>query len=260
MKKHLILFVLSAVILCICGCGSTDGNSLFGSGGHRDKPVDKLYSVSGKVVSFKDLSPLQNVEVSIEPLAGGETQKVFTDAAGYYQINNLTLGDYKVTYLKPGSGYGMEYRDITISADGLEMADVIMNSSLLNRCYGGTHYDFAYSIIETSDGCLALAGYTSSPSGGDVPDRGGRTGNYDMWVLKIDPRQTDHSRSIIFNQCYGGAENDYAYSIIETSDGCLGLAGYTDSPSGGDVPDRGGRTGNYDMWVLKINDKGEYKL
>src|SRR3989337_600327 len=44
-----------------------------------------------------------------------------------------------------------------------------------NRTYGGINSDIAYSLVQTSDGGYALAGYTD-PNG---------AGYYDFWVVKL---------------------------------------------------------------------------
>lgn len=74
-----------------------------------------------------------------------------------------------------------------------------------NRTYGGAAHDSAGSLIATSDGGYALAGYTWSfePNG--------------FWLVK-----TDKSGNMEWNQTYGG---DVARELIETSDGGYALAG-----------------------------------
>jgi len=112
---------------------------------------------------------------------------------------------------------------------------------LLNRCYGLRGDDRGYSIIETSDGCLAMAGISSTMQRGDA----------DVWILKIDPTIADIEESVVFSQTYGGSLEDWCYSMIETHDKHLAVTGYTYSTDG----DLTGVThqGEADLWVLKIN-------
>lgn len=72
------------------------------------------------------------------------------------------------------------------------------------KTYGGASSDTAQSIQQTSDGGYIVAGWTSSFG----------AGNDDAWVLKLDP-----SGDVVWQKTYGGANNDYAYSIQQTSDG-----------------------------------------
>jgi len=99
------------------------------------------------------------------------------------------------------------------------------------KTYGGNHSDISKSIIQTSNGGLAVAGWTTSFG----------AGGYDFWVLKLDNNGT-----IIWQKAYGGAGADRAYSISQTDDGQLAVAGETNSFGAGD----------YDIWVLKLDSNG----
>ena len=50
------------------------------------------------------------------------------------------------------------------------------SSTMWSRTYGGTDEDAAYSLVETSDGGYALAGYTTSLGAGES----------DFWLVKTD--------------------------------------------------------------------------
>ena len=100
-----------------------------------------------------------------------------------------------------------------------------------NETFGGTDVDFARSIIQTSDGGYAVAGYTYSKG----------SGGSDFWVLKLNSAGTK-----IWDKTFGGARNDVAYSIIQTSDGGYAVAGETNSKG----------SGSWDVWVLKLNNTG----
>ncbi|MCW4015574.1 MAG: hypothetical protein NWF06_04320 [Candidatus Bathyarchaeota archaeon] len=110
----------------------------------------------------------------------------------------------------------------------LLVTSVKASSEMWNQLYGGSEYDFAYSIIETSDGGFAIAGCTGSFGAG-----GG-----DFWLIK-----TDEYGDVEWNRTYGGTGVDCAYSLIETSDGGFALAGVTDSFGAG---------GN-DFWLIKTD-------
>jgi len=104
-----------------------------------------------------------------------------------------------------------------------------------NRTYGEPDYGYWNSMVQTSDGGYALAGYTSSsPAGGGVT-------NNDVWLAK-----TDAFGNIEWNQKYGGLEDDDANSLIVTSDGGYALAGSTGSFGAED----------YDFWLIKTDEYG----
>ncbi len=112
-------------------------------------------------------------------------------------------------------------------------------------CLGGTSDDEAFSIISTSDGGFAVAGYTNSNDG----DVSGYFGNQDIWVVKLDL-----SGGIEWQKCLGGSQEDWAYSIIQTTDGGYAVAGLTYS----DNDEVSGNFGTKDglEWVVKLNDTG----
>jgi len=115
------------------------------------------------------------------------------------------------------------------------------------KCLGGTCYEKAYSIQQTSDGGYIVAGYTGSNDG----DVSGNHGSRDYWIVKLD-----ETGNIQWQKCLGGSDDDTAYSIQQTSDGGYIVAGYTCS-NDGDIS--GNHGGNYwgDYWIVKLNDKGE---
>jgi len=87
-----------------------------------------------------------------------------------------------------------------------------MGKAEWNQTYGGTMSEGASSLIETSDGGYALAGYMLAPNWGDP----------DFWLVK-----TDSYGNMEWNKTYGGPESESAYSLVETSDGGYALAGET---------------------------------
>jgi len=100
-----------------------------------------------------------------------------------------------------------------------------------NKTYGGTGNDRISSLVETSDGGYALAGYTYSFG----------AGGWDFWLVK-----TDAAGNMLWSQTYGGANHDYGHSVVETSDGGYALAGKTSS----------GNTGDSDFWLVKTDEFG----
>ncbi len=82
------------------------------------------------------------------------------------------------------------------------------------KTIGGTNHDHARSIIQTTDGGFAIAGYTFSFA----------SGYEDMYIVKLNS-----SGSIQWTRTVGGSGNDYALSIIQTTDGGYAVAGHTNS-------------------------------
>jgi hypothetical protein len=84
------------------------------------------------------------------------------------------------------------------------------------------------SVVQTSDGGYALAGRTKSYG----------AGNWDFYLVKADS-----NGALEWQEAFGGALDDGAYCVIETSDGGLALAGYSHSYT----------SGGYDMWLVKVS-------
>ncbi len=100
------------------------------------------------------------------------------------------------------------------------------------KTIGGTDWDFANSLQQTSDGGFIIAGSTYSYG----------YGNADGYVVK-----TDANGNVMWSKTYGGANDDEFKSIIQTMDGGYALCGYTKSY--GDI--------NGDAWVFKLLTNGD---
>ena len=99
------------------------------------------------------------------------------------------------------------------------------------KTYGGTNYDYAYSVQQTSDGGYIVAGLTTSF---------GASG-YDIFLIK-----TDGNGNIIWAKTYMGIYEDGAYYVQQTSDGGYILTGYTSSFGAGD----------YGIFLIKTDANG----
>jgi len=98
------------------------------------------------------------------------------------------------------------------------------------KTYGGSSDEKANSIQQVADGGYIVAGDTYSfGNGGDV------------YILKLKS-----DGSLDWYETYGGSDNDYAYSIQQTTDGGYIVAGYTDSYG----------AGYYDAYILKLQSDG----
>lgn len=103
--------------------------------------------------------------------------------------------------------------------------------SLWAGTYGGTDYDEAYSVKQTSDRGYIIAGYTESFG----------AGNGDMYLIK-----TDVVGDTVWVRTYGGSKQDGSYSVQQTSDGGYVVAGWTWSYS----------SRMSDIYIIKIDSEG----
>jgi len=126
---------------------------------------------------------------------------------------------------------GIRWSSSTVSFD----AFLIKTSSLGNlqwvRTYGGTSWDEARSVQQTSDGGYIVAGWTESFG----------LGLRDVLLIK-----TDANGNVQWAKIYGGIYDDRAYSVQQTSDGGYIVAGATESFG----------AGSYDVFLIKTDANG----
>lgn len=113
-------------------------------------------------------------------------------------------------------------------------------------CLGGSEYEQAYSIQQTSDSGYIVAGVAHSIDGDVV----GNHGIGDSWVVKLNG-----AGLIQWQECLGGTLAEYFYSIQQTLDGGFIAAGRTIS-NDGDVSGNHGGTPPTESWVVKMNSFG----
>jgi hypothetical protein len=107
------------------------------------------------------------------------------------------------------------------------------------RSYGGSLFDFANSILQTTEGGYLISGRSSSVDG----DKSSNNGAYDNWLVKITG-----SGAIEWEKNFGGSIDEDARSVIPTMDGGIIVCGTTTS---NDL-DVSGNHGGSDLWVVKF--------
>jgi hypothetical protein len=117
-----------------------------------------------------------------------------------------------------------------------------------DKTLGGTGSDVARAVVVTSDGGVALMGYTESGAGGDKTEAS--RGSHDYWVVKLNS-----SGQKVWDKTLGGSESDYGHAITATNDGGVVVAGQSVSGAGGDKTEAS--RGSSDCWVVKLNSSGQ---
>ena len=112
------------------------------------------------------------------------------------------------------------------------------------KTLGGSAYDSANSIQQTTDGGYIVSGFTASTNG----DITGYHGNGDYWIVKLNAVGT-----IQWQKALGGSLYDTANSIRQTADDGYIVAGEAVS-SDGDVTGHHGTSSDY--WIVKLNAAG----
>ncbi len=111
------------------------------------------------------------------------------------------------------------------------------------KSLGGSEFDEAKCIQQTTDGGYIVTGDVLS-SNGDVF---GNHGGHDFWVIKLN-----ETGSVSWKKALGGTNNDWPSCIQQTNDGGFIVAGYTESNNGEVFGNHGGK----DAWVVKLSSNG----
>jgi len=165
-------------------------------------------------------------------------------------------GDEGAYDIKPAVNGGFIFCGETNSVDG-DITDTGYGNSdywlcridssgniLWEKSYGGTDYERAFVMLNTTNGYL-LAGSASSATGEITSVHGGG----DVWLVK-----TDTSGNLLWEKTYGGSAWDEVAAICKTTDGGYVFVGDTYSTDGDITFNHGGAS---DIWVVKINDTGK---
>jgi gliding motility-associated-like protein len=115
------------------------------------------------------------------------------------------------------------------------------------RSFGGTGYESARDIAQTSDGGYIVLGETNSTDGGVVAGYGGTK---DIWLLKITS-----TGALQWQKRYGGTGLDIGNHIEITSDGGYLIAA-SSSSNDGDIRGNHGTGGYTDGVLMKITAAG----
>jgi hypothetical protein len=171
-------------------------------------------------------------EIQWQKCLGGSTAFSIRQIAdgGYIVAGYSTSTDDDVT----GNHGGGDYWVVKLDADG---------EIQWQKCLGGSGWEEARSIQQTTDGGYIVVGGSGS-SDGDVT---GNHGRGDYWVVKLDA-----GGEIQWQKCLGGSHGDSATSIQQTADGGYIVAGGSDSTDG----DVTGNHGSTDYWVVKLDGTG----
>lgn len=129
------------------------------------------------------------------------------------------------------------YWRVTASAGGTETAAgnapfrfTVVRPSWA-KTYGGAGSEMGNTVQATSDGGYVVAERTDSFGAGMA----------DAWVIRLNA-----DGDIVWQKAFGGAGNEFARSVRQTSDGGFVVLGYTNSFG----------AGGFDVWLLRLDSGG----
>jgi hypothetical protein len=160
------------------------------------------------------------------------------DASGNFQWNKTIGGNTEDVALAvvqtTDGGYAATGYTYSFGAGDRDYYIVKLDASgnlQWNRTIGGTYYDYGETLIQTSDGGYAVAGFTYSFG----------AGSGDYYIVKFDA-----SGNFQWNRAIGGSDADYCLSVIQTTDGGYVLAGQVNSFG----------AGSNDYYIVKLDSAG----
>src|SRR4051812_25721754 len=157
-----------------------------------------------------------------------------TNNGGYILAGQTVSSNGNVTSNHGGADYWIVKVN---SAGGIEW----------QKSPGGSLYEEAYAVKQTSDNGYIIAGASRSNDGDVTGHHGSDTSKADYWVIKLNS-----VGNIEWEKSLGGVGDDVARCVQQTSDGGYIVAG-TSNSTDGDVT---GNHGGNDYWVIKLSAAG----
>jgi len=186
---------------------------------------DGGYIVAGRTQSFGVSGGMDAWVLKLDQNGDRVWQKTFGGSgdydAAYSVVQNPEGGYYLAGWTNSYGSGSYDFWVIKLDPAG---------NSLWQRALGGSSYDCAYSCCLASDGGVVVAGGASVGAGG-----------YDVWIYKLDS-----SGNKVWQKAFGGAGDDMALCVRQTSDEGYVVAGFTKSYG----------SGSQDFWVLRIDSSG----
>ena len=219
---------------------TTDEGYILGGSSFSNSSADKSQNTNGGI-DYWIIKIDANGSKEWDRTFGGTDDDVFrsiqqTTDGGYI------LGGYSYSGIsgnKSENSRGFtDYWVMKIDANGQKQWD---------KTFGGSNYDYLYSVQQTTDGGYILAGSSASNISGDKSENS--KGSNDYWIVKIDANGEKQ-----WDKTFGGNNSDELNSIQQTTDGGYILGGSSASNITGDKSENS--KGSNDYWIVKIDANG----
>ena len=205
----------------------TFGGSGYDLGDSVQQTADGGFIIAGQTSSFG--------------AGGSDVYLIKTDGSGSEQWSKTFGGsdyDYGRSVQQTADG-GFIIAGFTDSF-GAGASDVYLiktdnsGSEQWSKTFGGSNYDYGYSVQQTADGGFIIVGDTLSFGAGEYDQS-------DLYLIK-----TDNSGSEQWSKTFGGSDDDYGRSVQQTADGGFIIAGQTSSFG----------AGGSDVYLIKTDGSG----
>jgi uncharacterized delta-60 repeat protein len=209
--------------------GNTEWQKTFGgsstdSGKSVQQTSDGGYIIAGFTYSY-GAGGDDVYLVKTDPNGNSQWQKTFGGSRPDYgqSVRQTFDGGYIVT------GFTYSY--------GAGQADVYLiktdpnGNSQWQKTFGGSNYDYSWSVQQTADDGYIIVGYTRSYG----------AGSDDVYLIKTDPNGNSQ-----WQRTFGGNDKDIGYFVQQAADGGYIIAGHTKSYGAED----------YDVYLIKLCPDG----
>lgn len=186
---------------------------------------DSGYMVVGEAHTFDSLGKSDIFILKLTPTGDTSWGKTYGGLNSDYGYKIIQLSDSGYIVSGYTESYGSGIRDAYV------MRLNSIGDTLWAKAYGGNSIDGSNDFIQTVDGGFLLVGNTFSFG----------AGGSDVYAVKIDPNGT-----VQWEYAYGGANNDFGNSVVQTQDSGFVISGSAESFG----------SGQRDVYVLKLDSIG----
>jgi hypothetical protein len=187
-----------------------------------------------------------NSSLIVKLNADGSTawSKLLTDTINNYARHICTTSDSGYVVAGMTNKHG---ENSTLMGDWWILKLDRSGNEIWKKTFGGSDPDEAQYIIETENGGLMVAGYTTSNDGDVTGFHGKPWMSADFWVVALNA-----NGELQWQKCYGGSSWDEAEKIIQTKDSGFLIVGRSASTD----QDIKNNIGDFDACIFKIDSIG----
>lgn len=186
---------------------------------------DSGYMVVGEAHTFDSLGKSDIFILKLTPTGDTSWGKTYGGLNSDYGYKIIQLSDSGYIISGYTESYGSGIRDAYV------MRLNSVGDTLWAKAYGGNSIDGSSDFIQTKDGGFLLVGNTFSFG----------AGGSDVYAVKIDRNGT-----VLWEYAYGGINNDFGNSVVQTQDSGFVISGSSESFG----------SGQRDVYVLKLDSIG----
>lgn len=153
-----------------------------------------------------------------------------------YKTYDFSDGDHGNSLVETTDGGYIITGNLEITDENSDLLVFKIDSNgnkIWENTYGGNASDTGETICHSDNGNFIIVGYTRSYG----------QGSGDVWLIKLD-----ENGNKIWDKTYGGAEDEWGNSVVQSNDGGYIISGGAESNDNGDW---------YDIFLIKTDSDGD---